>query len=95
MDLTIIAKVAVAAMFSPPGIANFIISTILKKRWQASLAAILAASAFMFINGKALAQQSTADYTIGVIGSVIGMMIASHLAFTIGEKIIRRNKTDK
>lgn len=91
MDLGAIFKLLLAVMFSPPGIATFVISTILKKRWQASIVAVVAASAFMFLNGSAFAQQSSANYTVAVIASVVGMMIAAHLAFTIGAKIIRKN----
>lgn len=92
MDFGAIFKLLLAVMFSPPGIANFVISTILKKRWQASIVAVVAASAFMFLNGSAFAGRNSANYSVAVIASVVGMMITAHLAFTIGEKIIRKDK---
>ena len=92
MDLGTLLQLLIAVMFSPPGIAVFIISTILKIRWHASIAAVIGASAFMFMNGAVFSQQTSANYTVVVVASVVGMMIAAHLAFTLGEKIIRKNK---
>ena len=92
MDLASIFKFLLAVMFSPPGIANFILSTILKKRLHATVAAVLAASAFFFLNQKAFSQMAVADYSIWAILAVVAMMITSHLAFTIGEKVIRKKK---
>ena len=94
MDLTAISNFIIAAMFSPPGIANFVISTILKKRLHASIAAIIAASAFMFLNQGIFSQQTAGGYSLSVILAVVAMMITSHLAFTLGEKIIRKNKSE-
>ena len=95
MDSATILKFLVAVMFSPPGIANFIICTLLKKRLHASVAAFIAASAFMFLNKLVLSQQAVGDYTISVVLAVLAMMITSHLAFTIGEKVIRAKRPSK
>ena len=92
MEVSNLSHLVLAVMFSPPGIANFIICTLLKKRVQASVAAVIAASAFMFLNQAALSQQPLGDYTISAILAVIAMMIASHLGFTVGEKVIRANR---
>ncbi|SNY94199.1 hypothetical protein SAMN04515647_4524 [Cohaesibacter sp. ES.047] len=92
MDFDTLSRLFLAAMFSPPGIANFIISTILKKRWQASVAALLAASAVMFVNKAAFVEKSASFYTISVVCVVVAMMITSHLGFTIGAKVIRKEK---
>ena len=92
MTLEAIVQFLLAAMFSPPGIANFIISTLLKKRLHASVAALIAASAFIFLNQGVFSQQTAMNYTLSVILAVMAMMIASHLGFTIGEKVIRKGK---
>ena len=92
MDFNTLIQFIIAVMFSPPGIANFIISTLLKKRLHASIAAVIAASAFMFINKAAFMPQPVGDYTLSAIMAVIAMLIASHLGFTIGEKVIRKGK---
>ncbi|WP_319533532.1 hypothetical protein [uncultured Cohaesibacter sp.] len=92
MDFETILRFIIAAMFSPPGIANFIICTILKKRWQASIAAFLAASAIMFMNSGIFSQQSAGLYTLSVVLAVLAMMVSSHLGFTIGAKIVRKGK---
>lgn len=90
MDFLALAQFILAAMFSLPGLVTFIVSTILKQRWQASIVAVVAASAFMALNSASFSGQGSGTYTIGVVASVIAMMIAAHLAFTIGEKIIRK-----
>ena len=93
MDLSALVQFILAAMFSLPGLVTFIVSTILKQRWQASIVAVVAASAFMALNSTAFDGQSSATYSIAVVASVVSMMAAAHIAFTIGENILRK-KTD-
>nr|WP_321456491.1 hypothetical protein [uncultured Cohaesibacter sp.] len=90
MDFETISKIFVAAMFSPPGIANFVISTLLKKRLHATAAALIASAALVFMNSKILSQIQVGKYAVLVICTVIAMMIVAHVAFTVGEKIIRK-----
>ena len=95
MDLATLAKFLTAVMFSPPGIANFIICTLLKKRLYASIAAVIAASAFMYFNQAVFGRQVVSDYTVSAIIAVLAMLITSHVAYTIGDKIIRGKRTEK
>ncbi|PLW78736.1 hypothetical protein C0081_00355 [Cohaesibacter celericrescens] len=95
MDLAALLKFLLLIMFSPPGIANFIICTLLKKRIYASIAAVIAASAFMFFNQAVFGQQAGSAYTVSSIIAVLAMLITSHVAFTIGEKVIRANLAKK
>ncbi|WP_316859913.1 hypothetical protein [uncultured Cohaesibacter sp.] len=92
MDVDTLIKIFVTAMFSPPGIANFVISTLLKKRIHATAAAFVAAAAMIFMNNKVLSQIGLGQYAVIVILTVIAMMIAAHLGFTIGTKVIRAKK---
>ena len=92
MDFAAIPSFIAAVMFSPPGIANFVICTILRKRLHASIAAVVAASGFMFLNQAVLSQQALGTYSIMAVLAVLAMMATSHLAFTIGEKTIRAGK---
>jgi hypothetical protein len=90
MDINTIAKIFLAAMFSPPGIANFVVSTVLKKRLHATAAAFIASAALVFMNSKGLATIPRGQYVTVIICTVIAMMIVAHVAFTIGEKVIRK-----
>ena len=92
MDAAAFFSFILAAMFSPPGIANFVICTILRQRLHASIAAVIAASGFMFLNQSLFAKQAVTTYSLMAILAVVAMMITSHLAFTIGEKTIRAKK---
>lgn len=92
MGIVAIFKFILAAMFSPPGIANFVVCMFLKQRWQATVAAIIASGAYLFFTSAVLSKLDPANFTIAVVASVVGMMVASHVSFTIGEKLIRKNK---
>lgn len=92
MDAAAFFSFILAVMFSPPGIANFVICTILRQRRHASIAAVIAASGFMFLNQGLFAKQAVTTYSLMAILAVVAMMITSHLAFTIGEKTIRAKK---
>lgn len=92
MPIEALLKLMLAAMFSPPGVAAFIIATIMKKRLHATAAALLAASAFVFMNEAIFRALPTGNYILGLIFLVIGMMISCHIGFTIGEKVIRSGK---
>ena len=90
MDPNTLFKVFLTAMFSPPGIANFVISTLLKKRLHATGAALIASAAMIFMNNKLLSQIAISQYVMIVITTVLAMMLVAHLAFTLGEKVIRK-----
>nr|WP_321454351.1 hypothetical protein [uncultured Cohaesibacter sp.] len=90
MDFDTISKLFITAMFSPPGIANFVISTLLRKRLHATAAALIASAAMIFMNNRILSQIALSHYIVVVVSTVIAMMIVAHLAFTLGEKIIRK-----
>nr|WP_321525184.1 hypothetical protein [uncultured Cohaesibacter sp.] len=90
MDIDTLAKIFISAMFSPPGIANFVVSTVLKKRLHATAAAFIASAALVFMNGKGLATLPLGQYVTVIICTVITMMVVAHVAFTIGEKVIRK-----
>ncbi|WP_157967626.1 hypothetical protein [Cohaesibacter intestini] len=92
MDAAAYFSFILTVMFSPPGIANFVICTILRNRLHASIAAVVAASGFMFLNQAWFAKQAVSHYSLMAILAVVAMMITSHLAFTIGEKILRAKK---
>jgi len=92
MDAAAYFSFILTVMFSPPGIANFVICTILRNRLHASIAAVVAASGFMFLNQAWFAKQAVSSYSLMAILAVVAMMITSHLAFTIGEKTIRAKK---
>nr|WP_319513352.1 hypothetical protein [uncultured Cohaesibacter sp.] len=90
MDIDTIFRIFITAMFSPPGIANFVISTLLKKRLHATAAAMIASAAMIFMNNKLLSQIPVSQYVIIVVSTVAAMMLVAHLAFTLGEKIRRK-----
>ena len=90
MDFETIYKIFITAMFSPPGIANFVISTLLKKRLHATAAALIASAAIIFMDNKLLSQIPISQYVIIAVCTVAAMMLVAHLAFTLGAKVIRQ-----
>ncbi|WP_320141684.1 hypothetical protein [uncultured Cohaesibacter sp.] len=90
MDFETIYKIFITAMFSPPGIANFVISTLLKKRLHATAAALIASAAIIFMDNKLLSQIPISQYVVIAVCTVAAMMLVAHLAFTLGAKVIRQ-----
>nr|WP_321482625.1 hypothetical protein [uncultured Cohaesibacter sp.] len=90
MDFETIYKIFITAMFSPPGIANFVISTLLKKRLHATAAALIASAAIIFMDNKLLSQIPISLYVVIAVCTVAAMMLVAHLAFTLGAKVIRQ-----
>jgi uncharacterized membrane protein len=94
MDIAALATIVFVVLFSPLGIAAFISGMLIKQRWHATLSAMIFAT-IAFISTPNITTLPVGRFTIVIVGTVIAMMAAAHLSFTIKSHFKKKANNNK